>query len=320
MLQRLRRVGAAFALLFVIGCTSSTPTMTTTTVLTTTSSVAVTPASPLIATGATPPHGAVVFDLGEPFPPRGRIELAFAVPGAPQNPTLMTDAARAERVAGDAAWSPDGARVAFVLGRRNSWRYTGDGDLYVMDADGSHLRQLTRRIGVTSPTWSPDGTQLAFVKDQGTALCVIRSNGSGARVIASERGYYQHPRWSPTDDVIVYQSRVDATESGDATFTIRSDGHDERLLPRFIGAGSYPAWSPDGTKLVFATGVGLAIFDLASERTQQLSECSRPECEGDIFPAWSPDGAQVAFVRQDGGSGQYNAYTLQLSTGHLTQL
>jgi Tol biopolymer transport system component len=325
----LRSAAFLAGLLVLVGCTNNSAETGVASSLSTSAgsnkpqistTVSVTPASPILPTGATPRHGAVVFDLGAPYPHRGRTELAFVVPGATQDPTRMTDAASAERVAGDAAWSPDGSRVAFVLGHRDSWRFTGDGDLYVMDADGSHLRRLTRGIGVTSPTWSPDGTELAFVKDQGTALCVIHSNGSGLHVIASDRGYYQHPRWSPTEDVIVYQSRVDASERGDATFTIRSDGRDERLLPRFMGGGSYPAWSPDGRKLVFALEAAtLAIFDLASGQTQQLGECSRPRCEADMFPAWSPDGTRIAFVRQD-RSGHFNVYTLKLSTGHLTQL
>ena len=135
---------------------------------------------PVLTTGTAPPHGAVVFD--EVWG-REHSELAFMVPGTTASPIPMTEAGNERRVAGDAAWSPDGAQVAFVLGRRDSWRYTGDGDLYVMDADGSGVHRITRGIGVTSPTWSPDGTHLAFVRNQGTALCVIRADGSNLRVI-----------------------------------------------------------------------------------------------------------------------------------------
>jgi len=226
----------------------------------------------------------------------------------------MTDAWDRRLVAGDASWSPDGSRVAFIIGRRNAWRFTGDGDLVVMNADGSDLHRLTHGIGVTSPTWSPDGTRIAFVRDQGTALSTVRADGSDLRVIASERGYYQSPRWSPGGDLIVYQSRVNMSETGDRTFVIRADGTGERLLPSSVGAGAYPSWSPDGTRLAYSDGVGIALLDLASGRTiAALPHCAR--CEGDMFPAWSPDGRSIAFIRNSrGGALELFVYGVQDAT------
>jgi opacity protein-like surface antigen len=62
----------------------------------------------------------------------------------------------------DPAWSPDGKQIAFVDHR-------GAGDLYVMNADGSGLRQLTQsslppaaNYGARQPAWSPDGSRIAF--------------------------------------------------------------------------------------------------------------------------------------------------------------
>ena len=269
---------------------------------------------PVLTTGTAPPHGAVVFDETSD---RTHSELAFMVPGTTASPILMTDAGNERRVARDAAWSPDGTHVAFVLGRRDSWRYTGDGDLYVMDADGSGLHRITHGIGVTSPTWSPDGTHLAFVRNQGTALCVIKADGSNLRVIASARGYYQHPRWSPLGNVIVYQSHIHGSDWG-GTFAIRPDGTDERRMPVFMGEGSYPSWSPDGRKLVFAGGNGLAVFDITTGQTRRLSVCSR--CAGGMFPAWSPDGSAIAFIRQEDGGASFHLYVVDLHSGTVVRL
>ena len=54
-------------------------------------------------------------------------------------------------------WSPDGRRIAF-LSRRD-----GSKEVYVVNADGSGQRRLTRdaRFPAT-PAWSPDGRQIAF--------------------------------------------------------------------------------------------------------------------------------------------------------------
>jgi TolB protein len=58
-------------------------------------------------------------------------------------------------------WSPDGQKIVF-----SSTRDTRDADhpeLYVMNADGSDVRRLTRTPGVEFPmSWSPDGRKLAF--------------------------------------------------------------------------------------------------------------------------------------------------------------
>jgi Tol biopolymer transport system component len=75
----------------------------------------------------------------------------------------------------DPAWSPDGARLAFV--RRNRVAL-----VYVVSANGqSGLRQLTpaSSCDCVSPTWSPDGRQIAYTGPGGPARPVVVINASG---------------------------------------------------------------------------------------------------------------------------------------------
>ena len=62
-------------------------------------------------------------------------------------------------------WRPDGQQIAFILTSYALDLSGGWSDLFVINADGSNPRPLTRAAPsqfVTSPTWSPDGQALAF--------------------------------------------------------------------------------------------------------------------------------------------------------------
>src|SRR5438876_6973438 len=73
----------------------------------------------------------------------------------------------------------------------------GDFDIYVMNADGSGVTQVTHNtINAFDPTWSPNGQQIAFARISGccaAAVVVINRDGRGERVLAD----YAFPRaWS----------------------------------------------------------------------------------------------------------------------------
>jgi Tol biopolymer transport system component len=56
------------------------------------------------------------------------------------------------------AWSPDGTQIAYVATRDG-----GNPEIYIMDADGSNRRRITRRVEWDlNPTWSPDGRSILF--------------------------------------------------------------------------------------------------------------------------------------------------------------
>jgi Tol biopolymer transport system component len=73
-------------------------------------------------------------------------------------------------------WSPDGSRLAF-------WADADDlnAQIFVVNADGSGLRQITRGGENRWPAWSPDGTQIAFVRN-GT-LHIMAADGTDIREI-----------------------------------------------------------------------------------------------------------------------------------------
>ena len=77
------------------------------------------------------------------------------------------------------AWSPDGRQIAFESD------LDGDGEIFIMNADGSNVRQITHNtIWDEGPAWSPDGTKFVFSRgadDLHLQIWTMNADGSGAR-------------------------------------------------------------------------------------------------------------------------------------------
>ena len=100
-------------------------------------------------------------------------------------------------------WAPDGRRIAFASSRPV---YCCFFDLlYVIDADGSNERRLSRGLvdeeEDTFPTWSPDGAMLLFSTSRGYA----GGSGHDLATMNPETGYGVRER-TRTDIAAEYAS------------------------------------------------------------------------------------------------------------------
>ena len=131
--------------------------------------------------------------------------------------------------ASDPAWSPDGQKLAFA--RLN----TGFG-IYVVNADGSGLRKLTRRSSGTfaAPAWSPDGKEVAFVFDRdedsdldNSEVLDVNTDGTGQRNLTRNPANDSDPTWSPDGRRLAFVSDRD----GDLeVYVMNADGSGQRRM------------------------------------------------------------------------------------------
>jgi Tol biopolymer transport system component len=97
---------------------------------------------------------------------------------------------------GKPVWSPDSSKLLF---ENNS---TGNNDVYVVDADGNNLQNLTNNPADDGhPTWSPDGLLVAFQSNREEVFAIYIMDTQGQNVvpfIQSETGInIVHPSWQP---------------------------------------------------------------------------------------------------------------------------
>jgi dipeptidyl aminopeptidase/acylaminoacyl peptidase len=99
---------------------------------------------------------------------------ALALSAAPSHPYNIQDQVTLRRLSGPRV-SPDGQRVAFVLRSTDMEANRGRNDLWLVNADGSGLRQLTSHPDAdTQPLWAPDGRGLFFLSSRGGSSQVWR--------------------------------------------------------------------------------------------------------------------------------------------------
>jgi TolB protein len=101
-----------------------------------------------------------------------------------------------------AKWSPDGQSIVLISGPLYQYGLSSDTDqtvndeIFVMDANGGNLRQITtNKVQDDFPSWSPDGQWLAFVRADD--IYVMDKDGKHVRRVA--RGYLNSsaPVWTP---------------------------------------------------------------------------------------------------------------------------
>ena len=135
----------------------------------------------------------------------------------------------------DPTWSSDGSMIAFASSR------VGDRQLFVMNADGTNIRQVTNLDFMGGRTsFSPDGTKLAFYRGPSGDhnIYVLNVDGTGL-VQLTDGGDNLGPSWSPDGDWIAFTSFRDGNNE---IYIIHPDGTGLTRLTNDLISDWQPRW------------------------------------------------------------------------------
>jgi len=195
-------------------------------------------------------------------------------------------------------WSRDAKSILFQSNRSGEWQ------IYVMDADGGNVRQITSGGANNDfPDWSPDNRSIAFVSDRGgdEDVYVMRMDGSGLRNLSSDPARDIHPYWAPDGKKLLFNSTRDGGKL--QIYEVDVDGAN---LHRLVASGDDDTCArigPRGDCFVYLSNLSIGQDDVVLRRRDgsqptNLTHDSAP----DGWPTWMPDGRSIVYSSAKSGT------------------
>ncbi len=178
---------------------------------------------------------------------------------------------------------------------------TGQKQIYLCDADGGNVRQVTRHPhGCVSPAVSADGSLLAFTSYQSgfPSLVMLDLAGGSERVVTDTPGCATGAVFSPDGRrLAVCLSFLGTPE----IFVTEMSGGTAACITETLGAPSSPSWHPRQEMIVYSCDEGggpqLLIVPLGKNAAPVRWRTGFAFCTD---PEFSPDGRQIAFTARSG--------------------
>lgn len=142
---------------------------------------------------------------------------------------------------GSATYSPDGSRVAYnpILGIN----HLANGSLFVVAADGSHLREVSGdwTYGFGNPVWSPTGDRIAFTSGNSTELRVVDLATGTVTLLVETDGsdMLSVLDFSPEGDRILFSRTEVGGSYVSSLWSVHADGSHLRRLVTGTAVGDW---------------------------------------------------------------------------------
>lgn len=186
-----------------------------------------------------------------------------------------------------------------------SAKQNGISNIYVMDDNGRHIKQLTDNTyweGIAR--WTPNGRSIAFVRavipDQNIIrnIYMMTSDGSYVKHLTDRDAFIRDLRVSPNGKTLMYST------GGDGPILVDIDTEESKDL--LVGHVVHCDWSPDGKQIVYVNNdhgfieQHLWMIDANGDNNRAWT---KPDPErgtmNRYYPRWSPDGKQMLYEEAD---------------------
>ena len=191
------------------------------------------------------------------------------------------------------AWSPDGAKVAYVSFESER------AQIFVQEVATGERERVANFPGINgAPAFSPDGGRLAMTlsKDGNSEIYVMDLANRRLRRVTNNPAIDTEPAWSPDGRSMVFTS-----DRGGKPQVYRVAVAGGKRPERITFEGGYnarPVFSPDGKKLALVHGARgryrIGVLDLENGALHVLTESSLDES-----PSFAPNGAMILYATTD---------------------
>ncbi len=219
-------------------------------------------------------------------------------------------------------WSPDGRLIAFDSNREGSFH------IYVMDANGNHVRQLTNGSkDDRHPVWAPDGKSILYdsADDVRQDIWSVSVADGSRKQLTHVDGLADFATLSPDGQRLAFYVYKDMTLN---LWSARADGSDAQPLTRDLAdarrmqptmAWRQVAWSPDSRWIAYTGGDGRSIWMMRADGSD--AQAIIDDGETNHFPWFLVDG-RLAFITEyvppKYGAAWTNAWVYDLKTRERT--
>ncbi len=197
---------------------------------------------------------------------------------------------------------------------------TGNKELYLCDADGQNLQQLTRDKTLSlSPKWAPDGNRIVYTSFRANFpdvyLITLSGNSWKSRCIANFPGLNTCAAISPNGREVALTLSKDGNP--DLFIMELASKRLTRLTSTPWAGEASPAWSPDGSRIVFVSDRSgapqLYIISRSGGETKRITSAGSQN----VDPDWGANGfiAYSSLTR-----GLYQVFILNPETLETRQL
>ncbi|MFD4295433.1 TolB family protein [Rhodococcus sp. NPDC058532] len=189
----------------------------------------------------------------------------------------------------------------------------GWGQVFVMDLDGSGVRQVTPTVADDTvdsragyAALSPDGTELAYTR-AGRFIDIVDLESGAVRTVY-EGGY--QPVYSPDGSMLAF-----TTAGGESITIVDTDGTNARVVD-LAEHGTVATLSPDGLRIL----VTVSGYLVEAPVTGGPSMVVLRDQFWNADPAYSPDGSTLVFSSNRGGNNGSEIYSMPAAGGAITPL